>query len=197
MTTWTDTDFININSGGDYTNHLQFPGSHSWDTSTPGQINDTGSYNQIAFRTATPCASNDQYVEFQVDDLTKSFEVCVRAPATSPTLFDGYWARVSPSGGQWWKATAYAGGLASHAYTGAGTIRLQVSADVVTLYINGNLVDTIDHSGAPITSNDDVVGFGVNGNGIIYYAAGGDTDPVPDPDVPLLNQPHTLNVYRM
>lgn len=194
MATWTDTDFTNINSGGDYTNWYQFPTFHSWDTSVPGEIKDSNGYNIAAVRTADSASGDDQYVEFTVADVSRTYEACVRHPATVTSgEFRGYWCRIQQSGGQWWKNNGYEGGLATHAYSGAGTIRLEVTANVATLLINGNVVDTKDFSASPVAS-DPHVGFGVAGSGpnpTITYAEGGDLGGGPPPD-PVIYPPQPL-----
>ena len=184
MAAWTDTDFTNINSGGDYVNWYQYGvnPSFDWDDSIAGEVNPQNNAEMVACRDADPCTTEDQYIEFSVSRVQDT-QICVlRGPAT-PAYTAGYWCKLQAGGGQWYKATGYEGTGPSHGYTGAGTIRMEVTADVVTVYINGNLIDTKDFSASPITSDDALVGFG-GGNAacIIDYAEGGDivTDTVPD-----------------
>ena len=170
---WSDTDFININSGGNYDTYLGNP-AFPWLTDTPGEVHGPAVGQMAISRRLDATTADSQFVRLTVPDLGTPVILCTHAPA--PMIeFGGYCARWLGSQVYWYKDGAFQGSQSVADPSGtAGTVELRVIGGVGALLFNGVSVATKTYD-LPLLTGRPHQAFGTNNSGcVITHATGGE-----------------------
>jgi hypothetical protein len=173
MAVWSDSTFVNINSGGNYAHYGN--SGDTWVPATPAGIKEGYGFAQVFSVRTTTASTGDQYVKITSPDLNQEWILAVRCASTAAadSLSNGYTVR--QAGSYLWY---YSGGgteVALHGVTlpsGTATVEMRVVGTLVTVYVNGSALDSHNYSATPQTGQ--YAGFGSANGAVVVNAEGGD-----------------------
>ena len=178
MAVWSDTAFVNINSGGSYWTVGAY-GSDTWVPATPAGIKENYGFGGVTSIRQTATSGGDQYVKITVPDLGTAWALVFRASATpgSDTTKNGYTVSFGAPYLFFYDNTGTQQFYLSPTLAAvSGTIEGRCIGTTVTVYANGTQIAQFNYSATPSTGL--YTGFGAGNNsgvsGVVIAAEGGD-----------------------